>query len=486
MTQSKSVLLVFTILIVVLGACGGGGGGGGDSTTNSSGDSVTVGRVDGFGSVYVNGIKFETTNTEYDVDDEQGFDDSSLAVGMIVRIEGSVNEDGMTGVADSITYDDDVEGPIDSGSLVKSGEVATFTILSMAVSVDANRTVFDDGASFDGLAEGQEIEVSGFFDGTQIVASRIELQSDGESDYEIKGTVTAYDGSEITLELQNGVVAGPYPLSSSVELDIPSDPIGLFVELKLVSVGGSTEVVRIESDDSDLIDDDDEEVSLHGILSGDGNGGYSVNGVMFEVSSNTRYEPDTLEGNLSAGMEVEVEGYMQGEILLAEKIEAEDSEIEIEAPVSGVESSDAKNGVVTLDLGSGQSLAVVTDNSTRFEDSSDFDLDEDGSFNLDELRDGDFVEMELKRMGDQYVAISIEREDETSATKIEAPVEAFTDHVSVTLVGAVFTVYEATEYKLDDDRTDAETFFGELNVGETAKIEDEGGDASIEEIELDD
>jgi cytoskeletal protein CcmA (bactofilin family) len=354
----------------------------------------------------------------------------------------------------------------------------------MAVMVDANSTVFDDGASFEGLAEGQELEVSGFFDGAQIVASRIELQNDNDSDYEIKGTVTNYDGSEITLVLQNGVVAGPYPLSSIVDLDMPSDPVGLFVELKLDSSGGSPEVVHIESDDSDLIDDDDEDVSLRGILFDDGNGGYSVNGVMFEVSPDTHYEPDTLEGNLSAGMEVEVEGYMHGDVLIAEKIEAEDSEIEIEAPVSGVENSDAKNGTVTLDLGNGQTLVVVTDNSTLFEDSSDFDLDGDGSFNLDELRDGDYVEVELKRMGDQYVAISIEREEESSSTKIEAPVEAVDNHVSVTLVGAVFSVYETTEYKLDDDQTDADTYFNQMNIGERVEIEDDDGDASIEEIEL--
>lgn len=483
MNQSKSVMFASTFLITLLGACGGGGSG--DSATSSGGDFITVGRIDGFGSVYVNGIRFDTSHTHYRVDDEQGYDDSSLAVGMKVRVEGSVNRDDMTGVADIITYDDDLEGPIDSGSLVKNSETATFTILRMAVMVDANSTVFDDGASFEGLAEGQEIEVSGFFDGSQIVASRLELQNDNDSDYEIKGTVTSYDGSEITLVLQNGVVAGPYPISSTVDLDIPADPLGLFVELKLDSSGGSTEVVRIESDDSDLLDDDDEEVSLRGILSDDGNGGFSVNGVQIEISPDTRYEPDTLEGNLDAGMEVEVEGHMQGDILIAEKIEAEDGEIEIEARVSGVQSVDAKNGTVTLDLGNSQSLNIVTDNSTLFEDSSDFDQDDDGSFNLDELMDGDYVEVELKRMGDQYIAISIEREDESSATKVEAPIDAFSSQVSVTLVGAVFTVYEATEYKLDDDLTDADSFFSQLSIGERAKIKDRDGDASVEEIELD-
>jgi cytoskeletal protein CcmA (bactofilin family) len=483
MNQSKTVLLT-SLMVGILTACGGGGGGGDTVSSSGSSSFTTVGRIDGFGSVYVNGTKFDTSSAEYNVDDEQGYDDSALAVGMKVRIEGSVSEDGTTGVADIITYDDDLEGPIDSGSLVVSGDTATFTILNMAVLVERNDTIYDDGASFDGLVEGQEIEVSGFFDGTQIVASRIELQSDSYSDYEVKGTVTSYDGSEIALVLQNGVVAGPYPISPSVDLDIPADPVGLFVELKLDSSGGSPEVVRIESEDSHMIDDDDEEVSFHGILAADGSGNYSVEGISIELSSGTRYEPASLEGNLVAGMMVEVEGYMQGDILIAEKVEAEESEIEIEARVAGVQSSDAKNGTITLDLGNSQTLDVVTDNSTLFKDDSDYDEDEDGSFNLDELMEGDFVEVEVIQSGDEYIAVKLEREDESSETKVEAPIEAISEFESVTMVGALFTVYEGTEYELDDDHTDAETFFSEVEVGDRAEIKDSDSDGSIEEIEM--
>ncbi|MCU7878997.1 MAG: hypothetical protein KZQ84_19800 [Candidatus Thiodiazotropha sp. (ex Lucinoma borealis)] len=367
MEQRKHVLLISTFLATSLGACGGGGG---DSSSPSGGSAVTtVGKIDGFGSVYVNGIKFDTSHTVYQVDDEPGHDDTSLGVGMKVRIEGRVNDDGRTGTADTILYDDDLEGPIDSGSLAVGDGVTTFTILRMAVSVDANSTVFDDGASYAGLEEGQEIEVSGFFDGNQIVASRVELQSDSDDDYEIKGTVTSYDGSQVTLVLQNGVIAGPYAISSAAELDIPTDPMGLYVELKLDNSSGTLEVIHIESEDGDLIPDGDSEVSLRGILVDDGNNGFSVNGIFFEVSPVTRYKPASLEANLSAGMEVEVEGVMQGDVLIAGMIEAEEGEIEIEARVSAVQNSDAKNGTITLDLGNGQSLSVQTDNSTLFEDS---------------------------------------------------------------------------------------------------------------------
>ncbi|MEW8506020.1 MAG: DUF5666 domain-containing protein [Candidatus Thiodiazotropha sp.] len=483
MNQSKKVFLITGLMVAFLGACGGGGGGG-DAVSGGSGDFTTVGRIDGFGSVYVNGTKFDTSHAQYHVDDEQGYDDSVLAVGMKVRIEGTVSEDGTTGVANVITYDDDLEGPIDSGSLVVSGDTATFTILNMAVLVERNDTLFDDGASFDGLVEGQEIEVSGFFDGNQIVASRIELQSDSDNDYEIKGTVTSYDGSEIALVLQNGVVAGPYPVSPSADLDIPADPVGLFVELKLDNSGGTPEVVRIESEDSDMIDDDDGEVSFHGILADDGTGNYSVEGVSIELTSETRYEPASLEADLKAGMMVEVEGYMQGDILIAEKIEAEDSEIEIQARVTGVQSSDAKNGTVTLDMGNSQTLDVVTNNSTLFKDETDFDDNEDGSFNLDELMDGDFVEVEVRPSSDGYVAVKIEREDESTETRVEAPVEEISEYESVTMVGTLFTVYEGTEYEIDENHTDADTFFSEVAVGDRAEIRDDDSDGFIEEIEV--
>ncbi|MCU7859374.1 MAG: hypothetical protein KZQ86_05965 [Candidatus Thiodiazotropha sp. (ex Lucinoma kastoroae)] len=482
MEQRKRVLLISTYLATSLGACGGGGG---DSRSPSGSSAVTtVGKIDGFGSVYVNGIKFDTTHTVYQVDDEPGHDDTSLGVGMKVRIEGRMNDDGRTGTADTLLYDDDLEGPIDSGSLAVGDGVTTFTILRMAVRVDANSTVFDDGASYAGLEEGQEIEVSGFFDGNQIVASRVELQSDSDDDYEIKGTVTSYDGSQVTLVLQNGVIAGPYAISSAAELDIPIDPMGLYVELKLDNSSGALEVVHIESEDSDLITDDDSEVSLRGILVDDGNDGFSVNGVFFEVSPVTRYKPASLEANLSAGMEVEVEGVMQGDVLIAGMIEAEEGEIEIEARVSAVQNSDAKNGTITLDFGNGQSLSVQTDNSTLFEDSSDFDEDGDGSFTLNELTDSDTVEVELSRSADQYYAISVKREDEASPTVVEAPIEAFSVNNSVTLVGAIFTIHGGTEYQLDDDQVDVDTFFSQIVVGESAKIEDRDWDGSIEKIEL--
>ena len=462
----KKLFVVMSALSTagLLTACGGGGGSAG--TTNAT---TSIGKIDGFGSVYVNGVKYDTSHTSYHVDDQSASDDSALGVGMKVKVVGRVNSDGKTGSADSIYYDDDLEGPIDAGSLVVNGDTTTFTIFGMAVSADANSTVFDDGASYSGLTEDQEIEVSGFFDGTQIVASRIELQSDSDRDYEIKGTVTQYDGSTITIELKNLSTAGPYDISSSVEIDsdLPADPVGTFVEIELVDNGGILEVVKIEPDDDDLIDDsdDDHDAEIRGILMGNDVDGYTVNDI--PVVFNDPVDPQLI------GTEVEVEGHMVDGTLVVHEIEREDGEIEIKALVTDVSSDgDPKNGSVTIDLGNGESLTFTTDNSTSFEDSSSYDSssDGDGSFTLNELNVNDYVEVELSANGgSSYYAHSIEREDDSSTPLvIEARVDS-ADATTITLLGIVFTHSASTP----------------PSTGDKVKATDAGYDGDIDSIHID-
>lgn len=471
-------------------ACGGGGGGG--STGSVSGgtvDTSTIGTITGFGSIYVNGIEFETDSATYRVDDEDQFDDSALAVGMKVKVEGTINADGLTGTANSVFYDDDVEGPVDAGSLTMvDATTKTFTIFGLAVKADAGKTVFDDGASFDTLAEGDKLEVSGYFDGDQICATRIEKQDDLDDEFELKGTVTSYDGLTITLTVQNGASAGPYNISASAELDIPADPTGLFVEVKLVDQAGDLVAIKIEADDDDLLDEDDDDVSIRGVLEDDGSGGFLINGVQLELNDVTEYEPASLEGNLVAGLEVKVEGEMRGDVLVADEVETEDGDIEIEARVIDVSFDDAKNGTVTLDLGNGQSLDVQTDNGTQFEDNSDSDLNDDDSFNLDELAAGtDFVEIEAYQdASGQLIATSIEREDEVEGTRLEAPVDTFVANESVTLLGISYTVDAGTSYEIDDIATSATNFFDTLNVNDVVKVKDVEPNGSAEELELED
>ena len=361
--------VAMTLVIGLLVACGGGGGGS-DGGGMVGGESISsVGTLSGFGSLYVNGIEFETAGASYRVDDEDRFDDSALSAGMKLWVTGTVNRDGLTGTATRIFYDDDVEGPIDAGSLSVTGATTrTFAIFGLDVSADATRTVFAGGTGIDTLAEGQKVEVSGYFDGRQVIATRIEKQSDLDSDYELKGTVAAHDGATISLTLQNGVGAGPFPVSPAATLSIPADPSGRFVELALSVQGDGLIVTRIETEDETAVSDS-EKLSIGGIVSGDGGVGLLVNGVPFTHNETTRFEPASLEGRLVAGMAVRVEGRMQDGVLLAGKIERGDGDIALAARVIEVNPSGAKDGAVTVDLGNGQRLTVRTRNVTLFVDS---------------------------------------------------------------------------------------------------------------------
>jgi hypothetical protein len=144
-----------------LAACGGGGGGDTSNTTALS--TTTVGTLTGFGSIYVNGTRFDTSRAVYKVDGSDAFDDSALGVGMKVKVKGTKSPDGRTGTADSVYYDDDLDGPIENLNEIDL-DTKSFTVFGQLVIVDAKRTVFDD-VRFDTLANGQVVEISGYYDG---------------------------------------------------------------------------------------------------------------------------------------------------------------------------------------------------------------------------------------------------------------------------------------------------------------------------------
>ncbi|MES9939385.1 MAG: DUF5666 domain-containing protein [Candidatus Thiodiazotropha sp. 6PLUC2] len=199
-------------------------------------------------SATAGGVEYNSDRVRQQHIGDQKLDSGSQGEETFEHASGRVIGDRSTTDVDHVLYDGDLEGPVSGGSLRIGRHSATFNILGMTVRADTDKTVYKNGASYEGLAEGQELKISGFFDGNQIVASLIELQSDGKDDYEIMGTVAAYDSDGVALVLQNGVIAGPYPLSNRVVLHIPPDPVGLFVEMELENRGGTVQVVHIESD----------------------------------------------------------------------------------------------------------------------------------------------------------------------------------------------------------------------------------------------
>ena len=137
-----------------LAACGGGG----SSTPTASGPAVPiastpdntvvvrVGPITGFGSVFVDGERFETSSsdTNYLTDDNPA-DEDDLEIGMIVRVRASSTNDDGEWIADDVEFDENLKGPVDSVA------AESFVALGQTINVTA-QTYFDDGLSLSDLA----------------------------------------------------------------------------------------------------------------------------------------------------------------------------------------------------------------------------------------------------------------------------------------------------------------------------------------------
>jgi hypothetical protein len=130
------------LLLTALAGCGGSGSSDAPGTpgTPSATNQTTVGQITGFGSIYVNGIEFDTAGASYEVDDALASDDDALAVGMVVKVEGSVSADGLSGTAFSVSYDDDVEGVVENLTATDDDNIKTFEVMDTTVVIDASKT----------------------------------------------------------------------------------------------------------------------------------------------------------------------------------------------------------------------------------------------------------------------------------------------------------------------------------------------------------
>jgi len=471
------------LLLTALAGCGGSGSSDAPATPGapSATDQTTVGQITGFGSIYVNGIEFETVGASYEVDDAIASDDDALAVGMVVKVEGSVNADGLTGTAFSVSYDDDIEGVVDELTETDDPDIKTFVVMEVTVVADANKTNFDSddsSFSFDTIANGDVVEVSGDYGpDDRLYATYIEQQDADDNEYEAKGIVSLYDGgSNFVLILRNGNTLN---VAVALGAEIPSVGIAddQFVEVEgtIDDPTAATKTLtafKVELEDDDRLDDDDNEVEVKGILNYDADSGtWFVKDIPLAFGGSTEYSPLSLETMLAdqsaAGLYVEVEGDYVDDALQVEKIELEDDELGFKADVF------AKSGGGTLTLSFGDAVGtvdVIVNNETMF-------LDDDAvqSFDYGSINMGDKVEIDARWGSDGAIYASNIHLEDSSDYEIEGPVEVI-DAGTLQVLGVV--------YNIDSGVTVFED--GMPVVGDFVEVEDDNGDGLADTVEIED
>lgn len=500
--RAASGLLVVLSMLVSAGCgsgsgSGGGGGGIGSLAGGIGGTGVTSGTLSGFGSVFVNGIEFETDGASRTVDDVTDIsngsdDDRVLGIGMVVTIIGTVNDDGLTGTADSIEYDNEIEGPVAAAPVEDlDGVSKTLDIFNVTVVVDRNATVFVT-TDYDSLAKNDVLEVSGYFDvDGKLLATRVEKEGVlelGASEVEIKGEVSGFNGID-TFMLADITVT----FTGTTEFEDLPDTVmdGQFVEVKgTLDTATSITASRIELEDEDFGDDVDK-ISIEGIVTDfQGVSNFKVAGQRVNAS-NASFEPASLATTIVDGDRVEVEGSIISGLLEAKEVEQRGGDVRMSAVVV---SKDNAAGTVMLQFVPGQPAVTVTTNSqTQIED----ELNEEEPFGINGIDAGDFLNVEGYVDGKgNFIASQIER-DELDDIVLQGPVDVpptggSTAAGTVSILGVEIATDGATKFEdaseEDIDGTDFFLAVGDGDLVEYTDYNEEGSpaDGVADEVEFED
>lgn len=426
--------LISIVVSAALAGCSSG-------TTDTS--DTTVGVITGFGSVYVNGVEYETNGTSFDIDEANG-SENDLAVGQVVTLKGSVNADGATGTATNISFADNVEGVVIAAIIAADG-TGTLDVMGQTVTVTAT-TMFDTDvvsiADMASISAGNLVEVSGYSMGDgNIVATHIEVKAAAFSgqEMEVKGLVSSLDSGAKTFNIGSLVVEYG---SAIMDLEGKTLVNGLYVEAKTVTAlaGYIMTASRVEIEDDGDMDMDmaeGEEIEMSGPVLAKGADYIVINGQRFYFTGILDDDSDIAFADITVGMYIEVEAYAdsQGRLIVTEAELEDEGDISITAHIDA-NGINLTNKTITI---LGQTVKVS--NSTVFKDEQDEGVTPVRYFHIDDLAAGDLIELEFYVDTDgSIIATLVEREDDTMSASsfiLEAKLEAV-DASSFTLGGITF------------------------------------------------
>lgn len=423
-----TLFALLTVLAAVAGCSSGGTEVGG-----IDGGGVARGAITGFGSIFVNGVEYTTAGAQITINGESGAE-AQLRIGQVVTVRGTAAAGALTGNAQSISFDDDVTGPIASIDL----PAASFVVLGQTIKTDAT-TTFDNSSiqppEFASLATGDLVEVSGFHDASgAIVASRVERHPGGG--LEITGTVSNLDSNAKQFSLNALVVD-----YSGATLSNGAPANGGCVETKGDSTslsGGVLHATQVEVKACQFAVASGDLGRIEGIITAFRTAAdFEVGGQRVSTSAATMFEGGT-SATLAVNVRVEVEGtFDANNALAASKVQIKQrSSLRAQGTI---DSLDAATSTFTI-----FGIAFTTNPETRFED----DSSQNPPFNFASLRVGDYVEAKGTpgQLANSVIATVVERDEISTqrelrglATSVSAPTLAI---LGVNIVSDAATTFE--------------------------------------------
>lgn len=439
--------------VLLAAACGGGGTTGTPAATSKA--VVTYGTITGFGSVIIDGVRYDTSRARFEVDNTGGRTQDDLNVGQRVTVVGREDDRG-NHFADDVEYDAELNGSITAIDV----QAGSLQALGQTIRTDA-ATVFFGVADLSALVVGDFIEVSGSRAAdNSIVASYIEREAP-ESEVELHGLVAALDTAARTFSIGQQSVSYAGASISPAGFALAN---GSYVEVEGQVSNGVLVARKVESEDD--FDDaaNGTAAEIEGLIRevAADRSSIRIDSTLVRLSSSTVYSNGTAN-DLVTGIEVEVEGVIAADgVIDARKVELrndrDDEDGELEGTISAIDSS---NRTITV-LGT---VVRITD-STVFRD----DRDENRSFTFANLVVGDYVELGLAEVDDVLVATKVERDASDGESSLEGNVDRFDSAARTLTVSGADVATSNASHRIDEREVTAAEFYAALSVGDEVEV----------------
>ncbi len=452
---------------LALAACGGGGGssggiGGTGGGGGIGGTGIAYGTITAFGSVWVNGVEYDTSNTIFKTDDNPngGGRQDDLRVGMVARVDGSIS--GKT--AATITEDDSVKGLVEQ--VIDANRMV---VMGQTLQIDST-TRFDNGVV---PVAGDRVEVHGLIAGDGVIAAGyIEKKTTAPTPpFAVKGIAKNQDGASQTFQVGTltvqyaGADIGDMPTGSwnGLQVDIKGSSCG-----GVAPVCGTLVATKVEPAGANV--SSASQAEIEGVIVALTADGFTIGNQPVVTTANTRYEGG-VAGDLIVGTKVEAEGSISNGVLTATKVSFRDA-VKIEGDVASV-----NGGTLTI-----SGLPGVTVNVTTITELKDV--------TLGGLAAGQHLRIRGKLgAGNSMVATRLELRSADTDVELQAPAQAITPETSIRLLGVDISTAGVSQYRdLTDAAITRSAFFAAARVNGLIKANGTRSGATVTwtELELED
>ena len=465
-------------LVGLLGGCGSGGGSSSPAIGSASGSAASSGTITGFGSVLVNGKKFEANGVEVRRGDGttnrcdiSPANHCGLKQGMTVFVSGSVN--GNEHTADSVQQKDAVEGLVQS----IAADGLSLVVMGQTVLVD-NTTIFDNNVM---PVVGDNVEVNGHIRPNGLIqATFIEKKIAGVTP-EVRGFISGHVAATTTFQIGNlmvnyaGAIIGDMPSPSG------SNWNDLFVEVRGTTFNSGTTTLtatKVEPENQGVQQADEFEVEGF-VTRVDGLGDFFIGSTHVQTTVNTEFRGGTID-EIVVGAKLSAEGRLANGILTAKHVKFH-AGVKLEGNVDTIDLV-AKTFTITGLAG----VAVNINSQTEFKVNGG-----NAITGLNDLLIGDHVRVRGRvGSGNSVIATRVEQKSGDVDVDLQGPVQ-FVSNPNLTILGVAVDTSGISNDNfegLNGQLIGRVAFFKAVQQGTLAKVKGRlvNGVVTWREVELED